>query len=135
MKKFPEHIILFDGVCNLCNGVVKFVSKHDKRKIFHFASLQSETGKFILEKFGLDVNNLDTFVYVRNGQCFTRGNAGLMVLNELGVVWKLKSIMHVLPDKMINFLYNMIAKNRYLIFGKKDHCTMMEIDLDKRFLK
>jgi len=135
MDNFPNHIILFDGMCNLCNGAVRFVSKRDKKKIFHFASLQSNSGQALLEKYGLSTDDLDTFVYINNGKHFTRSKAGLMVLNELGGIWKLFSFLKFLPAKFLDFIYNKIAKNRYRIFGKKAQCMMMEIDLEERILK
>jgi predicted DCC family thiol-disulfide oxidoreductase YuxK len=135
MDNIPEHIILFDGVCNLCNGAVMFVSKHDKKKIFHFASLQSNSGQTLLKKYGLSTSDLDTFVYIKSGEYYTRSKAGLMVLNDLGRFWKLFSYLKFLPEPFLDFIYNKVAKNRYRIFGKKNHCTMMEIDLQERILK
>jgi len=135
MKKFPDHIILFDGVCNLCNGAVKFVSTYDRKKIFHFASLQSNSGQELLKKYGLSTDELDTFVYINKNQCFTRSTAGLMVLNDLGGIWKLIGFLKFFPIRFLDFLYNKIAKNRYRIFGKKDSCSMIEIDLNERILK
>ncbi|HEY9113695.1 MAG TPA: DCC1-like thiol-disulfide oxidoreductase family protein [Bacteroidales bacterium] len=135
MEKFPNHIILFDGVCNLCNGAVKFVSRRDKHKIFHFASLQSLSGQALLKKYGLSTDDLDTFVYIKDGRHFIRSKAGLMVLSDLGGIWKFFSILKFLPAIFLDFIYNKIAKNRYRIFGKKNQCTMMEIDLEERILK
>lgn len=135
MDNFPNHIILFDGICNLCNGAVKFVSKRDKKKIFHFASLQSNSGQLLLKKHGLSTDDLDTFVYINLGKHFTKSKAGLMVLNDLGGIWKLFSFLKFLPTKFLDFIYNKIAKNRYRVFGKKSQCTMMEIDLKERILK
>jgi predicted DCC family thiol-disulfide oxidoreductase YuxK len=135
MDNIPEHIILFDGVCNLCNGAVKFVNKHDKKKIFHFASLQSNSGQKLLNKYGLSTSDLDTFVYIKSGEYYTRSKAGLMVLNDLGGIWKLFCFLKFPSAKFLDFIYNKIAKNRYRIFGKKTRCTMMEIDLKERILK
>lgn len=135
MPNFPNHIILFDGICNLCNGAVKFIVKRDKKKIFRFASLQSETGRYLLEKYGLSTTELDTFVYVRNGRHYVRAEAGLLVLKDLGGMWELLGKMNFLPASVKNFLYQLIAKNRYRIFGKMVQCTIMEIDFDERILK
>ena len=134
MPNFPNHIILFDGICNLCNGAVKFVVKRDKKKVFHFASLQSNSGQKLLKKYGLSTDDLDTFVYIKNGKHFTKSKAGLMVLNDLGGIWKFFSYVKFLPEKPLDFVYNQIAKNRYRIFGKKKQCTMTEIDLETRNL-
>lgn len=135
MNKLPKHIILFDGICNLCNGAVQFVFKYDRKKIFHFASLQSNSGQKLLKKYGLNTNDLDTFVYIKNEKYFTRSKAGLLVLNDLGGIWKLFSIIKFLPEKFLDFIYDKIAKNRYRIFGKKDQCSMVEIDLNDKILK
>lgn len=135
MRKFPDHIILFDGVCNLCNGAVKFVCRHDRKKIFHFASLQSNSGQELLKKYGLSADELDTFVYINKNQCYTRSAAGLEVVKDLGGIWKLLLFLKFFPAKFLDFLYTKIALNRYRIFGKKDSCTMMEIDLNERILK
>jgi predicted DCC family thiol-disulfide oxidoreductase YuxK len=135
MSNFPEHIILFDGVCNLCNGAVRFVSKRDKKKLIHFASLQSEPGQNLLAKHGLSTTDLDTFVYIKHSHCFTRSEAGLQVLSDLGGIWKILSYAKVFPKTLLDFMYNMVAKNRYRIFGKTDSCVIDDMEISQNVIK
>ncbi len=129
-----NHIILFDGVCNLCNKIVKFIIKRDKIKRFKFASLQSEIGKFYLKKFELPNDKLDTFVYIRYKKSYTRSSAGLYVLKDLGGIWKLFFGFIIFPVFLRDFFYNLIAKSRYKIWGKKDSCMIPSQNISERFI-
>ena len=129
-----EYIILFDGVCNLCNSIVKFIIKRDKKKRFKFASMQSETGVSLLKRNKLPHNTLDTFVYIRKSKPLTRSKAGLYVLNDLGRIWKTFFIFILLPPFIRDFFYNLIAGSRYKIWGKKDHCMIPSSDVSERFI-
>lgn len=128
-----EQIILFDGVCNLCHGLVQFTLKYDRNEKFHFASLQSEAGAEILKKYGIS-NDLDTFVYVRNGVAYTKSSAGLFTLRDLGGMWKLVFPLILVPKFFRDLFYNLIAKNRYKVFGKKDTCYLPSKNVTHRFL-
>ncbi len=127
-------ILLFDGVCNLCNGIVQFVIKHDPNAKFKFASLQSEAGQTLLKKFGLKTNDFDTFVLVRGETYFVKSSAVLRVLNELGGVWKLFYAFIILPAPLRDLFYNAIAGSRYKLFGRRENCMLPSPELKQRFL-
>ena len=129
-----NYIILFDGVCNLCNKIVKFIIKRDKKARFKFASLQSEIGKFYLKKFNLPINKLDTVVYIRYGNPYTRSSAGLYVLKDLGGFWNLFFGLIIFPTSFRDLFYNLIAKSRYKIWGKKDSCIIPSQEISDRFI-
>lgn len=129
-----NHIILFDGVCNLCNGTVQFLIERDSKAKFKFASLQSEKGQALLADFDLPASDFDTFVYIENGNCFTKSTAALRVLKKLGGTWRLFYIFIMLPKKVRDLLYNVVVRNRYKLFGKRDSCMAPTPELKDRFL-
>ncbi|MFT4092999.1 MAG: thiol-disulfide oxidoreductase DCC family protein [Niabella sp.] len=130
----PRHIILFDGVCNLCNGAVQFVIKRDRRHIFRFASLQSEAGKQLLAAFGLPEDHLKSFVYIDGEKVYTRSDAALKVAGALSYPSKLMAVFLIIPKFIRDFFYNIIAMNRYKWFGKTDACMIPTPELRQRFL-
>lgn len=127
-------ILLFDGVCNLCNGSVLWVIRHDTNGKFRFTSLQSETGQQLLEEAGLPAREMDTVVLHDQGGFFTRSDAALGVLQRLGGVWSWVSILRIIPRPVRDRIYNWIARNRYRWFGKKDSCMIPTPELRSRFL-
>lgn len=135
MKQEQEGpIVMFDGVCNLCNGLVKFAIKRDKRGILRFASLQSEPAKEIMRVHGLDENQLKTFVFVENGKAYTRSTAGLKLLRSFGGLWSLAYALIVIPRPIRDIIYNFISKNRYRWFGKQEVCMIPGPEVKARFL-
>ena len=133
MKQQP--IILFDGVCNLCNSAVQFTIKHDKKKQFMFAALQSDTGQQLLKQYQLQQENFSSFVLIKDGQIFLKSTAALMVAKQLNGLIKLLYGFIIVPAFIRNAVYNFIAKNRYRWFGKKESCMMPTQELTARFLK
>lgn len=129
-----QAVLLFDGYCNLCNGLVQFVLKADKKKKFLFASLQSESGQALLKKFDLPINDLNTFVLIIDDKYYIKSTAGLLVLKELGGFWKLFYVFILIPRPLRDFVYNKIAKYRYKIFGKRNTCMIPTTELNDRFL-
>lgn len=134
MDKNKSSIVLFDGVCNLCNGLVQFIIKNDPKGKFRFASLQSEAGQLLLKNLGLKTDDFDTFVLVRGDQYFVRSTAALRVLNELGGMWKLFSVFWIFPAPLRDFFYNVIANSRYKLFGRRESCMVSTAELKQRFL-
>lgn len=128
-------IILFDGICNLCNGAVQFVIKHDPEAMFHFASLQSESGQNLLLKFDLPLNNFNSFVLIDDDKAYTKSTAALKVAKRLNGGVKLLYGFIIVPPFIRNAVYNTIAKNRYKWFGKKNECMIPTPALQSRFLK
>ena len=127
-------IILFDGVCNVCDASVKFILARDKSEKYLFASLQSDTGQELLKKFGLPTEKFKTFALVENKQIFTKSTAALKVAKELSGVWKFFYVFIYLPVPVRDFFYDLVSKNRYLIGGKKHSCMIPTPEIKKRFL-
>jgi predicted DCC family thiol-disulfide oxidoreductase YuxK len=127
-------IILFDGICNLCNHSVKFVLKYDKKKVFYFASLQSNAGRRLLQEHNLSNTVFNSFVLIKDGKPYLKSTAALMVAKKLSGVIKIIYIFIIIPGFIRNAIYNVIAKNRYKWFGKQESCMMPTPDLQSRFL-
>lgn len=117
-----EHILLFDGVCNLCNKLVRFIIKRDQKTKFMFMSLQSVRGQSLLKQFGLPMDDFDSLVYIRDGKYYLKSSAILHILKELKGIWKLFFIFIIIPTFIRDFIYKIIAKTRYKIFGRQDSC-------------
>ena len=127
-------IIFFDGICNLCNAFVQFVIKRDKRSQFKFASLQSEAAKRMLpEKFFTD-EKLSSVLLLEDGKTFSKSTAALRILRRLAGPWKLMYAFIILPPVIRNWVYDVIAKNRYRWFGKRESCMIPAPELKHRFL-
>lgn len=134
MKKAYK-IILFDGVCNLCNGAVQFVIKRDKKNMFRFAALQSEVGKQLISERNIDTDAIDSIILIEPGVAYyTKSTAALKIAEELKGVWSLSSILLWLPESLRNIVYDFIAKNRYQWYGKKDECMVPTPELRDKFL-
>jgi len=129
-----QPIILFDGVCNFCNASINFIIRQDKGKIFRFATLQSETGQQILRQNNLPTEEFGSFVLVDNGDVFLKSTAALKVYNKLPWYWKWTQIGWIAPKFLRDAVYNLIAKNRYKWFGKKDSCMIPTPEVRSRFL-
>jgi predicted DCC family thiol-disulfide oxidoreductase YuxK len=129
-----KQIILFDGVCNFCNFWVNFVIKRDKKDLFRFGALQSEKSKDLTNKFNFDTSNLDTFVLIAGDKLFTKSTAALMICKELNSLVKIMYPLIFLPKFFRDFIYDMIAKNRYKLFGRRDTCRVPTEAEKKKFL-
>lgn len=127
-------IILFDGVCNLCNSSVNFIIDRDKKNIFKFAALQSEAGQKILDKSGMNKNDFDSVVLVDENKIFSKSTAALKIVKEFPSLWKTLYVFIIIPSPVRNFIYDLIAKNRYRWFGKKDSCRMPSPELKNKFI-
>ena len=130
----PNPIVLFDGVCNLCSSVVKFTISRDPNGIFRFASLQSEAGQFFLNKFGLSTEDFDSFVLIEGDNFFLRSTAVLCLCKRLKGFWPLLYLLIIIPRPLRDFVYNIVAENRYKWFGKKEECFIPSPDINNRFL-
>jgi len=135
IETYQNHIILFDGFCNFCSGIVKYIIKHDKKGKFKFASLQSKLGENYLNHFELTNSSPDTFVYVRNNEVYIKSSAALYVLKDLGGCFKLFFVCIIFPKFFRDFFYNLIAKYRYKLWGKKDVCMIPDESVIERFTK
>ena len=131
-----KKLILFDGVCNLCNNAVLEVIKYDKKNVFLFAAIQSKTGKTITKELGIDVSKLDSILlYVPEEAYYSKSTAALKIAKEFSGYWKLLQICTLLPDFFNDFFYDYIARNRYKWFGRKDSCMIPTPSLKAKFLE
>ena len=129
-----QPIILFDGICNLCNSSVQYVIKHDPKAVFKFAFLQSASGQQLLKQYDLSANDMNSFVLIQDNKAYTRSTAALFVAKRLTGISKLLYGFIIVPLFIRNVVYNIIAKNRYKWFGKKDSCMIPTASLQSRFL-
>jgi predicted DCC family thiol-disulfide oxidoreductase YuxK len=127
-------IILFDGVCNLCNASVNFIIKKDKNDSFRFASIQGETGKVILDQLGIDPKKEDTIILYHKGKFYTRSTAVLRIVRSLNGLWPILYVFIVVPKFIRDSIYRFIAKHRYSWFGQKDSCMVPTKELLGKFL-
>ena len=131
-----KKLILFDGVCNLCNSSIQYVIKHDKKNLFMFTALQSEAGKQIIEKYNIDTKKIDSILlYTPEKGIDYKSTAALKVANKLGFPQSLMSIFFIIPPFIRNWVYDYIAKNRYKWYGKKDACMIPTPELKSKFLE
>lgn len=128
-------VILFDGICNLCNKYVQYVIKHDKQKVFRFAALQSDAGQAILKEHHLSSTDFNSFILLQNNIVYTKSTAALKVAKQLNGIVKILYGFIIVPKFIRNGVYNFIAKNRYRWFGKKESCMIPTSNIQSRFLK
>ncbi|RYU77136.1 thiol-disulfide oxidoreductase DCC family protein [Hymenobacter persicinus] len=128
--------ILFDGVCNLCNGFVQFIIRHDPAGRFRFASLQSAAGRAVLEAQGAQLPAADpeSVLLVADGQVYSHSTAVLQIARRLGGMWRLLTVARLLPRRWRDALYRFVARHRYQWFGRQDACLLPSPELAQRFL-
>ena len=136
MSNQNKFIILFDGVCNLCNTSVNFIIKKDKKNKFMFTSLQSDVAKKLLLQFNSKINdnNLGSIVLIKQNKIYYKSTAALIIGKELKFPYNLSFLFIIIPKFIRDFIYDVIAKNRYKWFGKKDTCIIPSEDELNRFL-
>ena len=130
-----KKIILFDGVCNLCNGAVTFIIKYDKKDTFRFASLQSEIGKKLVSERGMDPEELDSIILIDPGVAYyQKSTAALEISRELSGGYSLLKNFLFIPEGLRDGIYNFVASNRYKWYGKKESCMIPTPELKSKFL-
>ena len=127
-------IILFDGICNLCNGAVQFIIRHDPDGKFLFASLQSETGQQLLKQYNLPATDFTSFTLVQDDTVYTKSTGALKVAKQIKGAWSCLYIFIIVPKFIRDAVYTWIAQNRYSWFGKKNACVIPTPELKARFL-
>ena len=127
-------IILFDGVCNLCNSSVNFIIERDKAGYFKFAPLQSEVGEKLLAENGIDKIETDSVVLIEDGAVYTHSTAALRVARKLDGAWRWLYYLNFVPRVLRDAAYKLFAKYRYKLFGKKDECMLPSPEIRARFL-
>jgi len=134
VSTLPDFLVLFDGICNLCNGAVLFIIKRDKAGKIRFASLQSDVGRDQLVRNGLDPDALHSVIVVENGKLFQKSDAVLRIAARIDGPWRWLRIFQIIPRFLRDILYDLVARFRYKIFGKKDACMIPTPELKKRFV-
>jgi predicted DCC family thiol-disulfide oxidoreductase YuxK len=127
-------IILFDGVCNLCNGSVQFVIKRDPEGLFRFAALQSSQGQELMRQHNLDTSGLYSIIVVSGDKVWQRSRAALEIVRHLSGLWPMLYAFIIVPPFIRDWVYDRIAANRYKWFGKKEECMIPTPELRARFL-
>lgn len=128
-------VILFDGVCNLCNSSVNWIMDHDKQNQFKFASLQSNYGQNKVKELSLEDNYMGTVIFENNGKAYTHSDAILQIAKQIGGIYSLVSVFYIVPAFIRNFFYKIVANNRYKWFGKKESCRIPTPELKSKFLE
>jgi predicted DCC family thiol-disulfide oxidoreductase YuxK len=137
MIELPKHkkLILFDGVCNLCNSSVQYVIKHDKKNVFMFTALQSEFGKKLIKDHQIDTKKTDSIIlYSEKSGIYYKSSAALRIASRLGFPTNIMVVFLIVPPFIRNWVYDYIAKNRYKWFGKKEQCMIPSPELKSKFL-
>ncbi|WP_445957136.1 thiol-disulfide oxidoreductase DCC family protein [Yeosuana sp.] len=130
-----KKLILFDGVCNLCNASVQYVIKHDKKHIFMFTALQSDVGQQIIKDYNIDTNKTDSILlYTLENGIVLKSSAALKIAYDLGFPNRFISVFFIIPPFIRNWVYDYIAKNRYKWYGKKESCMIPTPELRSKFL-
>ena len=126
--------ILFDGVCNLCSGFVVFTIRRDPDAKFKFASLQSEEGEKIQKEFNMNPDDISTMVLIDDDKYFIKSGAALRIFKQLNGLWPVLYVFIIIPRPIRDYVYDIVAKNRYKWFGKQDQCMLPTPELKERFL-
>ena len=127
-------IILFDGVCNLCNGAINYVIKRDQKNVFKFAALQSEIGQELTAKFKIDGSKVDSIILIDGDKHYEKSTAALYIAKHLSGAYPLLFGFIIVPKFIRNAVYDYVARNRYMWFGKKDKCMIPTAELKNKFL-
>jgi len=124
MNQLPPHMLFYDGVCAMCNGIVKCMLRIDRDRLFHFAPLQGETADLARKLHPEFPTAIETVVYVRRGEVFVRSRAVALAMQQMPYPAKVLSWVRFLPAWLTDFFYGIVARTRYRVFGKYDHCPL-----------
>lgn len=127
-------VVLFDGVCNLCNSFVRWIIKRDKSGQLKFSSLQSDYGRNIIELHNIHDQYLNTVIYLEDDQIYFRSEAVLRIIKQTHSIYSMAFAFRIIPGFIRDWIYNFIAKNRYFWFGKSDACQLPPEDMKERFI-
>jgi predicted DCC family thiol-disulfide oxidoreductase YuxK len=128
-----DKIVLFDGVCNFCNSSVQFILKHDKTNSLKFTALQSPTGQALLKQYQVPAN-VDSVIFIENGQAYTKSAAALRIGRYFGGFWKGLQVFNIIPAVIRDLFYDLFARYRYRLFGKRDTCMLPSPEIRARFI-
>ena len=135
IKDNDKTYVFFDGVCNLCNGAVNHIIDHDRQDRFRMASLQSEKAESYLQPYGEDPNDLNSIIVLKNDTVYKKSKAVIEIAKDLygQKHWKVK-LMQIFPNRLRNIIYDLVAKSRYQVFGKRETCRMPSEEVQNKFL-
>jgi predicted DCC family thiol-disulfide oxidoreductase YuxK len=129
-----RYIVIFDGVCNFCNGAVNFIIKRDPEGVFAFSPMQSDLAQELMDKHEIYNVGVDTFLLIKNKQCFVFSSAALEIAKDLRGFWFLFNIFSLIPSRIRDFFYKMFARHRYTLFGRQETCMVPTEELKSRFV-
>jgi predicted DCC family thiol-disulfide oxidoreductase YuxK len=129
-----RHIVIFDGVCNFCNGAVNFIIKRDPGGIFVFTPMQSDLAHQLMDKHKIHNTGTDTFLLIKNNQCFVFSSAALEITKDLTGLWYLFNVFSLVPSVIRDFFYKVFARNRYALFGRQGTCMVPAKEMRSRFV-
>lgn len=129
-----RHLVIFDGVCNFCNGAAHFIIRRDPEGRFAFTPVQGELAQELLQQFGVSSPGVDTFALIKHGRCHVFADAALEITKDLQGPWFLFNVFRVVPRPIRNGLYKLLARNRYRLFGRSDACMVPSPALRSRFV-
>ncbi|TLU61080.1 thiol-disulfide oxidoreductase DCC family protein [Thalassotalea litorea] len=130
-----HNIVIFDGICNFCNGAVNFIIERDIHDKYRFASMQSEAGQALIEQYQVNDVGVDTFLLIKSGKCYFRTDAALEITKDLKGFWQLIRTTLILPPQFRDFFYKCFARNRYKLFGRREQCIIPTPEIRNKFLK
>ncbi len=131
-----KKLVLFDGVCNLCNGAIQFMIRHDKDDTFRYAALQSDIGKKLMMQRNIDTEKVDSIILIEPGVAYyNKSDAALQIGKHLKGYRTISSLLHLIPSGLRNIVYDFIARNRYKWYGKKEACMIPTPELKAKFLE
>lgn len=129
-----RHIVIFDGVCNVCNSAVNFIIKRDPDAIFAFTPMQSDLAHELMTKHKIDNPGIDTFLLIKNDACLVFSSAALEIAKDLTGYWYLFTVFKIVPSSIRDFFYKLFARNRYKLFGRQDSCIVPSEEVKSRFI-
>lgn len=129
-----NHVVFFDGVCNLCNGAVQQLIELDRNNVLKFSSLQSDLGQKVLAENQMSTQEFESILYLKDGELYQQSDAVIEILQDLGKQWRWLHIIKIIPTFIRNKMYQIIAKNRYQWFGKQESCWLPTPELRQKFI-
>lgn len=127
-------VIIFDGVCNLCNGAVAFIIKRDHSEKFSFAPIQSSAAKTLISKLNIPEDTFDSILLIENTEYYIKSTAALRICKKLSSIWPLVSVLIIIPRPIRDYFYDIVARNRYRWYGKREQCMIPNKKIESRFL-
>ena len=135
MTEMPQrHIVIFDGVCNFCNGSVNFIIRRDPKGLFAFAPMQTRRGRSLIQMYQVPTVAVDTFLLIKNGRCFLGADAALEIAQDLTGLWFLLRVFKIVPKPLRDYVYKVFASKRYQLFGKRATCMIPTAEVRGRFI-